>query len=123
MMFSAIVTASDHCLVATLSDGRQMEADTVSDMAKVLHFVGVQAHSVRCEWHAGQRMMTAGQRVALIAALRSQEGGEHTGSPLSWNAAVRPVHIPQHLSLLVCTEPSFELPSGNMSLAANNQGI
>lgn len=77
MGISAIVAASEHFFVATLSDGRQMEARTLNELAKVLHFLGVHAEAVRCEWHPGERMMTAGQQVALNAAIRSLEFGEH----------------------------------------------
>jgi len=100
MTISAIVTASQDIFVATLNDGRQMEARTLNELAKVLHFGGVETTAVRCEWHAGLRMLTAGQQVALNAALRSLEGSEST-LPLDahpkWNHPLRQEHIPPRL--------------------------
>ena len=96
MMISAIVTASEHFFVSTLSDGRQMEARTLNELANVLHFLGVHSEAVRCEWHSGERMMTAGQQVALSAAIRRLEFGEH---PIPVDVyrkggnALRPAHI------------------------------
>ncbi len=123
MMFSAIVTASDHCLVANLSDGRQMEADSVGEMAKALHVIGVQAGAVSCQWQAGQRMMTAGQQVALMAALRSHEIGRHSGRQSNRSDALRRELVALHLSLPVRTGQSIESPSRKISLVANNQSI
>ena len=54
--------------VATLSDGRHIEQSDLHAMAALLAHAGVQA--VKFEWHAGQRMITAGQQVALCAELR-----------------------------------------------------
>ena len=98
MLISAIVTASQHLFVATLSDGRQMEARTVTELAKVLHFGGVQTQAVRCEWHSGQRMLTAGQQVALSAAIRSLECGEPT-PPIGAHAKERNTLRPARVSV------------------------
>ncbi|HXE37991.1 MAG TPA: hypothetical protein VN639_05915 [Azonexus sp.] len=56
--------------VATLSDGRHIEQSDLHAMAALLANAGVQAGNVKFEWHPGQRMITAGQQVALCAELR-----------------------------------------------------
>jgi len=82
MVFSASVMASEYCFAATLSDGRQVKAQTMHDLAKMLHFWGVRAEAVCCEWQSGHRMMTAGQRVALIATIRALDSGNAIPSDL-----------------------------------------
>lgn len=72
---SAIITASEHIFVATLNDGRQLEAHTVVELAKMLHLLGVLTGTIRCEWTSGKRMLTAGQQVALNAAMHSLKCG------------------------------------------------
>ena len=78
MSISVIVVATKDFFVAKSSDGWQMEAHTLSDLAKELHFHGVTAKAVRCQWQPGERMMTAGQQVALNAEIRRLECDEHT---------------------------------------------
>lgn len=56
--------------VAHLDDGRRMECGDLREMARSLGWVGVGVDDVEFEWHAGQRLVTAGQRVALLAELR-----------------------------------------------------
>lgn len=61
--------------VATLSDGRHLEKKELRELAGLLASAGVHACDVSFEWNgsAGQRMITAGQQVALRAELRRQE--------------------------------------------------
>lgn len=59
--------------IATLSDGRHIQQADLHTLAEALHRAGVQANGVQYEWQPGQRMITAGQQVALCAAIRQQE--------------------------------------------------
>lgn len=63
--------------VATLSDGRQLNQSDLRELANALHRAGVMAKGVQYEWRTGQRMITAGQQVALLAAIRKQEHRTH----------------------------------------------
>lgn len=56
--------------VADLSDGRQIERHGWRDMALALYQAGVDSGAVEYEWRTGQRMITAGQQVALRAEIR-----------------------------------------------------
>jgi len=73
MTMSANVVLEKNEFVAELSDGRRFRQGGLLEIAAVLHGVGVRAENARCEWHAGHRMLTAGQRVALNAELRRLE--------------------------------------------------
>ncbi|HYO26979.1 MAG TPA: hypothetical protein VER68_01790 [Azonexus sp.] len=55
--------------VATLGDGRRIKHADLSKMAYALFCAGVHASDVRYEWHAGLRMITAGQQVGLSSEL------------------------------------------------------
>lgn len=70
MTAGATVAFFKNEFVATLSDGRHIEQSDLHAMAALLANAGVQAGNVKFEWHAGQRMITAGQQVALCAELR-----------------------------------------------------
>ena len=59
--------------VALLSDGRRIERTDMNDLAHELHRHGIKAKHVEYEWRSGQRMITAGQQVALLAAVRHHE--------------------------------------------------
>ena len=59
--------------IATLSDGQRIERSGLSKMADALHRAGVPANGVIYEWRAGFQMITAGQQVALRAAIRLHE--------------------------------------------------
>lgn len=59
--------------IATLSDGQRIEQSGLRKMADALHRAGVKANGVSYEWRAGLRMITAGQQVALRAAIRLHE--------------------------------------------------
>lgn len=69
-MSNATVALCKNEFIATLSDGRRLEQSDLRAMAALLARAGVQANEVQFEWHAGQRMITAGQQVALCAELR-----------------------------------------------------
>jgi len=56
--------------VASLSDGRRVERHEWREMAQALFDLGVDDGAVEYEWHTGQRMITAGQQVALRAEIR-----------------------------------------------------
>lgn len=73
MVIQANVTFFGNDFVATLSDGRRIEHADFHEMAQALHCAGVQANDVQYEWCAGQRMITAGQQVALRAEIRRLE--------------------------------------------------
>ena len=56
--------------IASLSDGRRIERRDWREMALALYSAGVEGGAVDFEWGAGQRMITAGQQVALQAEIR-----------------------------------------------------
>jgi hypothetical protein len=70
MTTGATVAFFKNEFVATLSDGRRIEQSDLRVMAALLARAGIKANEVKFEWHAGQRMITAGQQVALCAELR-----------------------------------------------------
>jgi hypothetical protein len=59
----------DNKFIAALSSGAQIERPDFRGMAQALYCAGVVATNVSYEWRAGQRMITAGQQVALRAEL------------------------------------------------------
>lgn len=82
MMIDANVVLEKNEFVAELSDGRCFRQSGVEEMARALHDAGALAQNVRCEWHPGHRMLTAGQQVALTAEMRRLECLRH-GMPLA----------------------------------------
>lgn len=56
--------------IAVLSDGRRIEQPDLREMADMLARAGVSSSEVQFEWQAGQRMITAGQQVAMRAEIR-----------------------------------------------------
>lgn len=62
-----------NAFVAILSDGRHIEQPDFLLMARSLVHAGVPANAVFFEWKSGQRMVTAGQQVALRAEMRRLE--------------------------------------------------
>ena len=73
MELHATVACFNDRFIAELSDGRSFQQLGFREMADTLHHAGVAADGVHYEWHAGQRMITAGQQVALVAAIRQHE--------------------------------------------------
>lgn len=59
--------------VVDLDDGRHIEQSDLEALASDLYRAGVLANNIEYEWRPGHRMITAGQQVALRAALRYQE--------------------------------------------------
>lgn len=70
MPTTAKIALSKNEFVAVLSDGRRIQQRDWHDLAEALFCAGVSARNVEYEWHAGQRMITAGQQVALRAEIR-----------------------------------------------------
>lgn len=73
MTVGATVGFYQNKFVAELSDGRRIEQPNFRSMAQALVPAGVRADAVQFEWTAGQRMITAGQQVALRAEMRRLE--------------------------------------------------
>jgi hypothetical protein len=67
---SANVGIRHDTFIANFDDGRSFEASDMYALAKVLVSSGISVQRVGYEWRAGQRMMTAGQQVALAAEMR-----------------------------------------------------
>jgi hypothetical protein len=70
MTISASVAFFKSDFVAALSDGRRIERHGWREMAQALYEVGVEGGDIEYQWHNGQRMITAGQQVALKAEIR-----------------------------------------------------
>lgn len=70
MVIYATVSFFKKEFVAELSDGRRVGQPDFRKMAEALFCAGVLADDVSFEWKAGQRMITAGQKVALCAEVR-----------------------------------------------------
>lgn len=83
MTTTASITHFKNKFVATLSDRRQCEKGELRELASWLASAGVHACDVNFEWNgsSGQRMITAGQQVALRAELRRQERLHPKGLP------------------------------------------
>jgi hypothetical protein len=75
MTTSASIILFKNEFVATLTDGRRIERSELREMAAALAKAGVHACDVEFQWNgsAGQRMITAGQQVAMRAEIRRQE--------------------------------------------------
>lgn len=71
MKISATIVLFKNEFIASLSDGHCIEQADLCDMANALHRAGVLAGDIQFEWNgsSGQRMITAGQQVALRAEL------------------------------------------------------
>ena len=70
MAITASVSLVKNEYVAVLSDGRRIERCDWRELAEALCSAGVNANGVDYEWHAGQRMITAGQQVAMRSEIR-----------------------------------------------------
>ena len=75
MTITASIILIKNEFVATLSDGRRFEKPDLHELAHALARVGIHACDMQFEWNgsAGQRMITAGQQVAMRAEMRRQE--------------------------------------------------
>lgn len=73
MVIQASIALFMDQFIATLSDGQRIERSGLRTMADALHRAGVPANAVIYEWRAGLKMITAGQQVALRAAIRLHE--------------------------------------------------
>lgn len=73
MAIHATVAFCHNEFVADLSDGRRLAQPDFRAMAEALVNARVRAGDVQYEWKAGQRMITAGQQVALRAEMRRLE--------------------------------------------------
>ncbi len=67
---SAIVVAFENHFLAQLNDGSHLIGEDIRTLAKALHAAGIPSDKLEYDWHPGQRMMTAGQQVALCSELR-----------------------------------------------------
>lgn len=73
MSIQANVTLDRQELVAELSDGRLICQADLQLFANALHRAGVFASHIECAHRSGRRILTAGQQVALNAALHQLE--------------------------------------------------
>lgn len=69
MTSQASITLVKNVFVATLGDGRRIKHSDLNKMAYALFCAGVRANTIKYEWRAGLRMITAGQQAALSAEL------------------------------------------------------
>ena len=69
MANQASIALIRNVFVATLGDGRRIKHADLNKMAYALFCAGVHASDVKYEWHAGLRMITAGQQVGLSSEL------------------------------------------------------
>jgi len=70
MAITAKIVYSRSEFVAALSDGRHVERQGWRELALALYELGIKGNAIEYEWRAGQRMITAGQQVALKAEIR-----------------------------------------------------
>ena len=73
MTTQATVSLIKNVFVATLGDGRRIKHADLRKMAYALLRAGVLSSDVKFEWHAGLRMITAGQQVSLTAEMTRLE--------------------------------------------------
>jgi hypothetical protein len=73
MATQATVSLIKNVFVATLGDGRRIKHADLRKMAYALLRSGVLSSDVKFEWHAGLRMITAGQQVSLTAEMTRLE--------------------------------------------------
>ncbi|MGV0951607.1 MAG: hypothetical protein ACOYB3_13125 [Azonexus sp.] len=73
MATQATVSLIKNVFVATLGDGRRIKHADLRKMAYALLRAGVLSSDVKFEWHAGLRMITAGQQVSLSAEMTRLE--------------------------------------------------
>jgi hypothetical protein len=73
MATQATVSLIKNVFVAILGDGRRIKHADLRKMAYALFRAGVLSSDVKFEWHAGLRMITAGQQVSLTAEMTRLE--------------------------------------------------
>lgn len=73
MTTQSTVSLIKNVFIATLGDGRRIKHADLRKMAYALFHAGVLSSDVKFEWHAGLRMITAGQQVSLIAEITRLE--------------------------------------------------
>lgn len=85
MALQASIAHFKNQFIAQLTDGRSLEQADFRAMAKALHHAGVTQGDISFDWCPGQRMVTAGQQVALRAELRrlDQTATTNTGPNLA----------------------------------------
>ena len=69
MANQASIALVRNVFVATLGDGRRIKHSDLNKMAYALFCAGVRSNTIKFEWRAGLRMITAGQQAALSAEL------------------------------------------------------
>ena len=70
MALQASIAHFKNQFVAQLNDGRSIEQPDFRGMAQALHGLGVVEADISFDWCPGQRMVTAGQQVALRAEMK-----------------------------------------------------
>ena len=70
MALQASIAHFKNQFVAQLNDGRSIEQADFRSMAQALHGLGVVEADISFDWCPGQRMVTAGQQVALRAEMK-----------------------------------------------------
>lgn len=70
MTLHASIAHFKNQFVAQLTDGRSIEQADFRSMARALYGVGVVEADISFDWCPGQRMVTAGQQVALRAEMK-----------------------------------------------------
>ena len=73
MTTQSTVSLIKNVFIATLGDGRRIKHADLRKMAYALFRAGVLSGDVKFEWHAGLRMITAGQQASLIGEIRRLE--------------------------------------------------
>lgn len=70
MALQASIAHFKNQFVAQLNDGRCIEQADFRSMAQALYGLGVVEADISFDWCPGQRMVTAGQQVALRAEMK-----------------------------------------------------
>lgn len=70
MALQASIAHFKNQFVAQLNDGRSIEQPDFRSMAQALYGLGVVEADISFDWCPGQRMVTAGQQVALRAEMK-----------------------------------------------------
>lgn len=80
MALQASIAHFKNQFVAQISDGRSIEQADFRGMAQALHALGVVEADISFDWCPGQRMVTAGQQVALRAEMKRLAKTTATGN-------------------------------------------